>query len=142
MVSPSRGSWQHAKVDADKRWQQFRLKCIRDFIQEHIGSARHFTDGDSKKLTPKQYDKLALLIYPSADGKREYIIPDEVFRKQACGRMPWSWVLQTLSDSRFLNGGPGNPLVARTRSRARKCSVSMPFVEAVELAARHDDVTR
>jgi hypothetical protein len=110
MVSRSRGWAQHAEVEADERWQQFRLKRIRDFIQEHIGAARRFTDGNSKRLTPRQYDNLSLLIYTSADGKREYIIPEEVFREQACGRMPWSWVLHTLENNGFLNG---SPLIAR-----------------------------
>jgi hypothetical protein len=72
---------------------------------------RRFVEGDSKRLTQKQYWKSQVIIYTGVDGERELITPNHALRVEVCGRMPSSRVLHTLQDNGFLNGDHG--LIAR-----------------------------
>ena len=96
-----------SRIDPDEQWREARLRRVRDFLKEHLPSARLFVEGESKRLTPKRYRKSPLIIYTRRDGKREYLIPDEIFRSTVCGRMPWLGVLHTLMVNLFLSGGRG-----------------------------------
>ena len=96
-----------SKIDPDEQWREARLRRVRDFLKEQLPSARRFIEGESKRLTSKRYWKSPMIIYTRCDGKREYLIPDEIFRSTVCSRMPWLRVLHTLMVNRFLNWGPG-----------------------------------
>jgi hypothetical protein len=79
-----------------------QLRRVRNFIQKHIPSARHFVEGESKRISPNRYWKSPVIIYTGTNGRREYVVPDGWFRS-AVGEALRDY-FDSLVEYGFLNG--------------------------------------